>query len=368
MFRCEVSKAHPFILSLFGCQYHSPQPDAKKTALIQNFDRLLDRAAAHVETLEQNEPTPPVGASRVWMSYWKCPEDYQRWWSSLEVSDFWNSLPDDAGFWREKLSLPHSRVMFESNKNTHNGYSHVGALVPLTEKTGYWGAYRDRLEDATPSDRLKSPLSKVPPAKAQMAQIRKGRVIMDSFPDNLCVVIEGQDHRAMKSEEREHWNERFDHLTKSWVTHVVGAGADAGMVSARLCYAPHSGKVEACGDVSLEQGWAQAFSFNRRVQILYFLDLSYMERIGRNVKTHVELRRKFMESYAPTGPMSNGDLLLWVELGVLKGQDMEAEYVGCYEGTGFLAYEGDAAFEQKNGAGYWFPLSIVGRISQYLFG
>lgn len=368
MFRCEVAKAHPFILSLFGCQYHGPHPDSDKTSLINNFDKLLRPFAAHVETLEEDCPNPALGALRVWMSYWKSPSEYEKWWSSPEVSEFWKSLPDNAGFWREKLALSHTRAMFETNKDTPNGYAHVGTLTSLTEKTGYWGAYRDRLEDATPTDRLKSPLQRVPPPKVQTESIRRGRVRMSRFPDNICLVIEGQDHGAMKSEEREHWNENFDHLTKKWVTHVVKSGPDAGMVSARLCHAPQSGKVEACGDTSVEQGWAQAFDFNRKVQILYFLDLSYMERIGKSVKTHVDLRRKFMESYAPTGPMANGDLLLWVELAVLKGQDMDAEYVGCYDGTGFLAYEEYGAFQQQAEGSYWSPWNLVRGVSQYVFG
>ncbi|KEQ57912.1 uncharacterized protein M437DRAFT_70434 [Aureobasidium melanogenum CBS 110374] len=84
--------------------------------------------------------------------------------------------------------------------------------------------------------------------------------------------------------------------------------------------------------------------FNRKIEILYYSDLRWMERVGRRDKTHVKLRSKFMERYGPDGDMSHGDLLLWVELGVLKAKDIEAEYIGCYEATGFLAYDHDPNF------------------------
>lgn len=59
------------------------------------------------------------------------------------------------------------------------------------------------------------------------------------------------------------------------------------------------------------------------------------------------LRRKFMEVYGPGGPMEGGKLVLWVDLGILKGHNMEAEYVGCFEGTGFLAYKDHPEFATK---------------------
>ncbi|KAL6408588.1 hypothetical protein AUP68_07530 [Ilyonectria robusta] len=45
-------------------------------------------------------------------------------------------------------------------------------------------------------------------------KIRAGRVRTPSFPDNICLVVEGQDYSAMPDREREYWNENFDGLTK----------------------------------------------------------------------------------------------------------------------------------------------------------
>lgn len=41
------------------------------------------------------------------------------------------------------------------------------------------------------------------------------------------------------------------------------------------------------------------------------------------------------------------DLLLWVDVAVLKGEEIDAEYVGCYDATGFLAYDEHPAFKTE---------------------
>ena len=43
--------------------------------------------------------------------------------------------------------------------------------------------------------------------------------------------------------------------------------------------------------------------------------------------------------------MSKGKLLMWVEMGILKATEIEAEYIGCYDGTGFMAFEGNVGFQ-----------------------
>ncbi|KAF4540722.1 uncharacterized protein LTHEOB_664 [Lasiodiplodia theobromae] len=373
MLRAQIPEAHPFVLSLFGCQYHAESPSPTKAELITTFTNLLKASSsvAHIESLEQHGALSSPGTSRVWMTYWRTPADFQQWWSSGPVSSFWAALPDDsAGFWRETLQLSHRRSMFETNKPVANGLAHVGQLAPLTEKTGYWGAYRDRLADATPQERLASTMkSGVPPPKPAGGAVRRGRVLMKDFPDNMCLVVEGQDYSAMGPAEREHWRENFDGLTRKWVSHVVNSGPEAGMVSARLCHAPESGVVDGEGvDEEAGSEWSPAFGFNRKVQILYFADLSYMERIGKSVKTHVDLRKNFMKSYGPGGAMQVHDLLLWVELSVVKARDVEAEYVGCCDGTGFMAYDYDPAFQDQQGQSSWWPWSLVTRASQYVFG
>ncbi|ETS74832.1 hypothetical protein PFICI_13316 [Pestalotiopsis fici W106-1] len=361
MLRARFPTSHHFTVSIFGCQYQAERPDAAKQDAIQQFNSLIKPAAIHVEELEQNDLP-----SKIWMSYWPSPQAFKTWWESPETSSFWGGLPDDAGFWRETISLPATRSMYESNKPQPSGFGHCGEHIPLTSKSGYWGAYRSRMTPDGPDDKFQSPAS---PGDMQgrplSKQIRSGRVRMAKFPDNICFVVEGQDYSAMFEREKEFWNKHFDGLAKQWVTTVVTTGPDKGMLSARACHAFEGEKhlgVSSNGAVAVNgNGVSDAsagaapnghslfpgLDYIRQAQVLFWLDLSYMEHIGRHDKVHVKLRREFMTEYGPGGQMEGGDLLLWVDLGILKADEIDAEYVGCYDGTGFLAYDEHPLFQSE---------------------
>jgi hypothetical protein len=79
-----------------------------------------------------------------------------------------------------------------------------------------------------------------------------------------------------------------------------------------------------------------SLNYNEKVQLFYFKDLRHMERIGRLNKGHVDLRKRFLEYYGPGGEMASGKICFWVETAVLKADEVECEYIGCVEGTGFM--------------------------------
>ncbi|KAJ3537844.1 hypothetical protein NM208_g6152 [Fusarium decemcellulare] len=367
MLRSRFPTAHHFTVSVFGCQYHADTPSTDKLRRINNFDGLIRGAAIHVEELEQNDLP-----SKVWMTYWPSPQAFKEWWDSDDIMSFWNSLPNDAGFWRETFSLPATRAMYESNGENPSGFGHCGESIPLTEKTGYWGAYRSRMTPDSPDDKFATALPSAPKPRPLTNAIRYGRTRMTKFPDNICVVVEGQDYSQMPDKEREYWDENFDGLTKQWVTNVVTAGAEKGMLSARACHGFSSGKRLGAtnkvngtngttngtngtnGDTHSSANGSALFpglDYIRQAQILFWLDLSKMEYLGRWDKVHVKLRRNFMTAYSPGGDCEGGKLLLWVDLGILKGNEIDAEYVGCYDGTGFLAYDEHPEFASDTGAG-----------------
>ena len=236
------------------------------------------------------------------------------------------------------------------------------------------------MTQATPDDKFSSPLPAVPEPKRLSDEIRLGRTRIVKFPDNINFVIEGQDYSAMPPAERMYWKENFDGITKQWVTNVMTAGPAKGMVSGRACHAfacgkqlgasssddttkaatkDNNGTTTGSGDdddavtAFVANGGGSLFpglDYIRQAQLLFWLDLSYMEYIGKWDKVHVKLRRDFFAAYGPGGVMEGGDLLLWVDVGILKGDEMDAEYVGCYEGTGFMAYDHHAAFESRSDA------------------
>ncbi|KAJ6118251.1 hypothetical protein N7471_013718 [Penicillium samsonianum] len=346
MLAAKFSRSGAFVQCLFGCQYHGPSADQEKSDLIHRFQDLVQSSAVHVEILEQEDPIIPGYFGTVFMAYWRRETDYEGWWNSELVVHFWKSLPDNAGFWREKLSFPASRVLFETNKRITNGFSHVAKFEPLVEKSGYWGAYRDRIEESTPSDKLSSDIEIGIPAPTPAAepglrpQVRLGRTAIERFPDNICFLVEGQDHSAMEAPEKKYWFEKFEDLTNDWIVTSTTASHEEGIISARLCHSIESGpnkRLDLDMDIKSDK-LPKALTLNRRVELFYFFDMSYLERISRKCNTHVALRRNFMDAYGQGGVMQDGNILLWVDVGILKGTDMEAEYIGCYEGTGFLAY------------------------------
>ncbi|PSN73809.1 hypothetical protein BS50DRAFT_566743 [Corynespora cassiicola Philippines] len=346
-----------FIISIFGAQYDGSTPAGQKAKLITEFDSLIRVSATHLDPYIE-KPSEQGPSSRIWVSYWKSPVDFREWWASTNIATFWNVLPDDAGFWRETMQFFSSRFLNEVTQELPSGVGHLGPLSPLTEKSGYWGAYRDRIDEATAQDKLSSPLEHVPNPRPVSNHIREGRVVMNRLPDNICFVIEGQDHSPMQHNETKVWSEKFHRITKRWITNALRAGPDGGLLSARMCHVPESGLIKVQqSDTPDDLDFFPELNTNRKLEIFYFLELRYMERLGRRDKTHVALRKEFMDTYGPEGIMSHGDLLLWVELGVLKSNEIEAEYIGCCEGTGFLAYDHHSSFSStvsfssaKNGA------------------
>ncbi|KAK9238151.1 aldoxime dehydratase [Lipomyces kononenkoae] len=355
-----------FTISIFGAQYHGTSPPPPKAILIRTFEASLKASAVFVEELIQDDSERGLGLSRIWVSYWKSPDDYYQWWESQEVSQFWSSLPDDAGFWRERMHFSKTRFVTEMSQDIPSGVGHLGPLEPLTEKTGYWGALRDRIEESTAEDKLPSPLEFVPAPKLPDGTIRRGRVKMTKFPENICYVIEGQDHSLMKEHEGKIWSEKFHRATKRFVTNAVRAGPEGGVLSARLCHVPESGTINVKpSEIPDDPDIFPALEINRTVEIFYFLEFRYMERVGRRDKAHVALRREFMDVYGKERIMAHGDMLVWVDCGILKSNEIEAEYIGCYEGTGFLAYDYHPEFKsttvsRSNGAWARFQ-GILGR-------
>lgn len=373
MWGVEFPSDEPFVYSVMGVQYEGDAPSDEATqSRIQQLDAVLTASSAtHTDPLVENGHGPLAGwTSRLWLSYWATARDYDAWWHSPAVAAFWRALPADAGVYREVLRVSPRRTQLGTNKERPSGLGHLGRLTPLGDKTMYWGCYRDRYQDASRENRLGSSLddddalsalrrprttttTTTSPSSATPT-IRPGRTRITSFPDNLCFVVEGQDHGAISPEERTHWFEHFDGLVTTWMQDLLDAGPEQGVLDAKICYAapedPSSSTSSSSSSSSSppyrHDPRVPALNHNKKVQLFWFLDHRHMEKIGRANKGHVALRNSFIQSYCPAGPMGvNGQLLLWVETSVVKADEIEAEYVGVVEGTGFLAYDHHPAFQ-----------------------
>lgn len=354
MWSVHIDPEKPFVYSIFGVQYKGEKPNEVQQARLDVFDKLISPSANYIENIIQENSTSGTN-TKIWLAYWKSMLLYQEWWKQSDVAEFWTSLPENAGMYREVLTVPRGRTQMGLSAEKKEGMAHVGTMKPMDmTKTGYWGCYRNRYEDGGKKDQLPSSLPTPPRAQKGTGKIRPGRVLMTTFPENLCFVVEGQDHSSISVEEKNHWFENFDASVTNWITDLVEAPPSAGILDKRLCYVPESGKYRHSSP--------DALNYNRKVQLFYFLDHDCMERIGKTNKGHVNLRNNFLASYCPTGAMGQiAKLLLWVETSVVKSDEIECEYVGCLEGTGFMAYDNHSAFESKGDAGWmsylksWIP-------------
>lgn len=355
MWGVEFTSDEPFAYSVIGVQYQGETPRETTWSLIRKLDELLlgSSAAAgpaHTDHLVEDGHGHLQGwKSRIWLSYWATSKEYDAWKQSPPVAEFWNALPTDAGVYREVLRVSPRRTQLGTNKEKESGMGHIGSLKPLGEKSMYWGCYRDRYLDSSADNKLSSTLDAVPdpirprPSKGTATQIRPGRTTIKSFPENLCFVVEGQDHSEITVEEKKHWFEHFDGAVTKWMQDLMDAGPEEGILDAKVCYSNDSGLYR--------NDTVSALNYNKKVQLFWFLDHRHMEKIGRSNKGHVALRHSFIQSYCPAGPMgADGKLLLWVETSVLKADEIEAEYIGAVEGTGFMAYDHHPEFQSTQAA------------------
>lgn len=335
MFGVKFGSDDPFAYTVFGIQYPNGDPSAAQKSRTDEFDALISSHATHIDRLLQHGcASLHSGRTFVWLAYWKSSSDYKRWWERNEVSRFWDSLPADAGVWREVMTPSPRRTQHGTNGKELRGMGHLGERASNVGKLGYWGCYRDRMADSE-TDSFMAPAqsnlrARRPSTGASSAPgpVRPGRVRLTTFPDNVCFVVEGQDHSSLTPEEKTYWFENFDHSVNQWVTDLMEADAEAGILDGRLCYQPESGV--------FRNSEPQPLNYNKKVQLFYFRDLRHMEEVGRLHKGHADLRKRFLEAYRPGGPMRAGKICLWVETTVLKADEMECEYVGCEEGTGFM--------------------------------
>ncbi|PYH66331.1 aldoxime dehydratase [Aspergillus vadensis CBS 113365] len=347
MFLAFLPPNTPITVTITGTNSHTP-PNLTTTLTSLFASAQSDSLCAHTETLHQHHTN-----STIHLTYWST-ENYKTWLASPQVSAFFSSLDNDsaeaaaaAGIYHETLTIQPSRIQGATNHPVPSGCMHLGKIDLKPELSGYWGCYPDRIgEKSIKSSITKENISAIAESKADIEE--KGKIIpgkqtITHIPDNICFVVEGQDHSAASAEERTYWAEHFDSLSQEWVGQVLSAGLPGGVVSSRGCYNPSVESTLPDSDsATTEAGKRRRYplTLGRDVQLLYFVDLQYMETLGRKSAEHVKLRKAFMEAYGPGGVLFGGGLKLWVETAVLRDGDFLGEYWGCVQGTGLLGVKG----------------------------
>ncbi|KAF4627420.1 hypothetical protein G7Y89_g10736 [Cudoniella acicularis] len=335
-----------FAYGLFGVQYETLTSEKKKTIL--ELYSLLSQSADRVDHLQsQSHGLPNIGpSSSTFVAYWLRSEEYEKLKETSSWKEFWSGLPGDAGVWREVMTVPKSRFMHASSQEVESGMSSLLKLKQSSDE-GYWGVYRHRLSETPdkhtdPNDTFTSPYvtakaSSDKPvisiAKGVGAEIRPGRV-RPSIPDNLCFVREGQRQPHCPKEEIDAWIESITPHAQSWITHLNEEREKTGVISLTTHLGHENPSTKSTADPFADVEGDRIPETN---QLAYFLDLAHFELAGRSHRGHVQLRKNVMELYGPGGKLSTmGKAALYVELCVLKSGDMDAEYIGCMEGTGLM--------------------------------
>ncbi|ESZ96230.1 hypothetical protein SBOR_3388 [Sclerotinia borealis F-4128] len=339
-------KDYVFTYGIFGVQHEELTPG--KATSISTLYKLLSSSANRVDHLQdESHGLPRHGPkSTTFIAYWLSTSTYESWKELPPVKEFWASLPADAGVWREVMTVPKSRFTFASSQPVASA---MGTLLPLKQSNdeGYWGVYRHRLSETPdshtdPSDTFTS--SYITPAKAKNNETRKiidipstrsskiklGRVCISNPPENLIFVREGQRQPHIPPAETEAWLKQINPHAQSWITHLDTERNKNGVIA----FTTHIGHDNPAPGIMNEKFDPEAIAETN--QLAYFLDLAHFEQAGRSHKGHVQLRKTVMNLYGPGGQLEKGKAVIFAELCILKSKDLDAEYIGCAEGTGLM--------------------------------
>lgn len=302
------------VMALVGVQGGD---DAAHARFAADFLALADHGVT--PRIERAAFTDVAGqASTVLVAYGADAGAWRAWWASATVQAWWSALADDGpcGYWREVMTVPRERFNYAAGTEDRVGSAAVLPLEPCAT-FGYWGAYRDRLP-ASATDDFASPLDAPPTAATPSTRGRRVRV---TIPDNLCFIREGQGWGACGPEERAVWEQEMDGVIDTWVARLGADPATTGCLSIRDCAERETG-------TGSEQP--------RRSQFAFLVSLGHIEQAARTDPAHLAVHGAFVRMYRE--PRFTPRMHVWVELAVLKRDELDAEYVNCDPRTGLLPY------------------------------
>jgi hypothetical protein len=171
------------------------------------------------------------------------------------------------------------------------------------------------------------PTLQLPNPSGEPRSIRHGRVRLPKGIDNLAWAREYQSYVGVNEDKHEQWSKHLIPHVKAWMDHLDKERSKNGFLSFRMTMAVEHGDIEN-GNV------ASPKKINEMNQFAYVLDIAHFERAHKSFEQHRTLRKNMMELMGPDWAAH-----LMVELAILKESDLEAEYVGCVDGTGLMFLE-----------------------------
>lgn len=272
-------------------------------------------------TLERFHYMDPQGFHcDVFLAGWLRAQWYHDWFAQPAVRSWWDNLPcradQSVGFWREVMTPHKDYFQYGAGVDRKAGFAALGDIVP-SEKFGYWGGYRDRVPGSA-HDKFITPLNTVP---EPVFQDTLGKRLSIRIPDNICFIREGQSWDQSGDEERRIWKENMEPVVADWVGFLRDNPTETGCLSLRFCR---------------EQDVKTGADQEKQSQIAFLLSLRHIERAARTAHTHLAVKDRLMQMYRE--PKFTPQMHIWVEMFILKSDDLETEYVNCHPSTGLLPY------------------------------
>lgn len=113
----------------------------------------------------------------------------------------------------------------------------------------------------------------------------------------------------------------MDGVIDSWVSRLARDPVATGCLSIRDC---REHDAQSMGPI------------DRRTQIAFLLSLSHIEQAARTDPAHLAVHGAFVKMYAQ--PTFTPRMHVWVEIGVMKSDEIETQYVNCHPMTGLLPF------------------------------
>ncbi|HTY54132.1 MAG TPA: phenylacetaldoxime dehydratase family protein [Candidatus Binataceae bacterium] len=253
------------------------------------------------------------------VAYWNSPVRYERWFERSGFARWWHDparLGDDAGYFREVLTIPTDRIETIFSTPEPAGAA-VGHKIegPILEHN-YWGSMRDRMPIAS-TNHLVSSYGERLPSLGSSATLR--RLLRVSVPENLAVVRSGQDWSGCEADELEIYQQSVRPALIKAMESLRDDPNQAACCDLRFVS-------ETDGD----QRVSRSFGYG------LFLSLGDMERWAALHPNHLAIFKAFAGLVRKCEYKFK--LRLWHEVCVLPGAGQVFEYINCDPQTGLLPY------------------------------
>jgi aldoxime dehydratase len=265
--------------------------------------------------------TDPQGyLNRVAALYWLKPDDFSTWLKLPEVTE-WRAqvtASSSVGLWWEPVVVRADYMETIAFKEFLRGVS--GCPVSgfaTTDRTGYWGAARDRIPAAAHD--LFEPTAGAAEPQAGAATISHRTV---QPPENMAVIRSGVSWEACEGEQLKDYQERIRPALDAGMDYLRNNPRDTG------CFALRQVNCVDPGGEELAEGYSLGA----------FVSLAHLESWAKVHPSHLAIysramaaRRKYQDKL---------QLRTYNEIFIIGADNPPFEYFNCHARTGLLQYSG----------------------------